>query len=144
MLKRMLTVSLYIDGASLGNPGDAGAGVVVYEGIREHRKLLVQRGFYLGKQTNNFAEYAALLVGLAVLLEKNPGTVTVHSDSELLCRQLQGAYRVKHENLIFPYTLAKLLLARFGEVRIQHIPREENKEADALSKKSAELRRNIE
>lgn len=139
----MLTVSLYIDGASLGNPGDAGAGVIIYEGIRAHRKLLVQKGFYLGKQTNNFAEYAALLFGLTELFEKNPVMVMVYSDSELLCRQLQGVYKVKHENLIFPYTLAKMLLKRFGEVRIEHIPREENKEADAFSKKSATLKKNI-
>ncbi len=139
----MLTVDLYIDGASLVNPGPAGTGVVIYEGGCPHHKPLVQKGFYIGRQTNNFAEYAALLFGLTELLEKKPDKVTILSDSELLCRQLQGLYKVRHENLVFSYALAKMLLARFKEVRIQHIPREENKEADEFSKKSAAMRKNI-
>jgi ribonuclease HI len=139
----MSVLSLYIDGASLGNPGSSGAGIVVYEGIPPHRKLIVRKGFYIGKQTNNFAEYAALLLGLSELRGKSETKLTVFSDSELLCRQLQGVYRVKHENLIFSHNLAKILISGFKDFQIKHIPREENGEADALSKKSAELKINI-
>lgn len=137
-------IILYIDGASLGNPGEAGTGVVVYEEKDGQKKVLLKKGYYIGKQTNNFAEYAALLFGLTELLPQADQAVTVYSDSELLCRQLQGIYKVKHENLIFSFNLAKELLRQFREVAIHHIPREQNREADALSKKSAESKKNIQ
>lgn len=137
-------IILYIDGASLGNPGDAGTGIVVYEEKDNQKKLLFKKGYYIGAQTNNFAEYAALLFGLTELLARADQAVTVYSDSELLCRQIQGIYKVKHENLIFSFNLAKELLRQFREVTIHHIPREQNREADALSKKSAESKKNVE
>lgn len=127
---------LYCDGASRGNPGEAGAGALL---IDENGKEISLTRF-LGKKTNNQAEYEALLLGLKELQKRGATEVEVKADSELLVRQLNGQYRVKHEGLVPLYKQAKDMLNSFTKTTIRHIPREENKKADRLSNEAIDLK----
>lgn len=125
---------LYIDGASFGNPGPSGVGIVlVVDG-----QIVVTRASDIGYGTNNRAEYTALLEGLRVARDHGVKDLTVRSDSQLLVRQMQGAYKVKHKGLVPLRIEAESLVREFERVRFEHIPRELNEEADALSKMGAE------
>ena len=88
---------------------------------------------YLGRATNNVAEYQALLHGLRYALSRGAQRVSVFSDSELVVRQISGAYRVKHPDMIPLHREAKSLLARFADARVSHVRREMNKDADRLA-----------
>lgn len=131
------SLRLHVDGASRGNPGEAGFGVHVTSADGE---ALAGLYGYLGRATNNVAEYQALLHGLRFALERGARDVRVYSDSELLVRQLAGRYRVKNPGLLPLFREAQSLLARFESVRVSHVPREENREADALANKAVDLR----
>jgi len=121
---------LYTDGASRGNPGEAGAGAVV---IDQKGNVIMEFSKYLGQNTNNVAEYLALIFGLREVLSIGGNSVRVFSDSELMVKQLNGAYRVKNEKLILLYNEVKKLLERFGQYDIMHIKREKNHHADRLA-----------
>ena len=129
-------VLIYIDGGSRGNPGDAGAGAY-FELDHQAWRGLYQ---YLGRQTNNYAEYAALLLALQYALQQGFPTVAIRADSQLLVRQMTGIYRVKDPVLQRLHSEAKRLLGRFERFSIQHIPRERNRKADALANKALDLR----
>lgn len=120
---------LYCDGASRGNPGESGAGALIVAPDGEEIPLTR----YLGHKTNNQAEYTALLLGLERLVALGAKDVEVRADSELMIRQLGGIYKVKHEGLKPLFAQAKDFLKQFQKVVLKHIPREENKKADALS-----------
>lgn len=122
--------SLYTDGASRGNPGDAGAGIVL---LGTDGKELQARSFYLGKCTNNAAEYQALIAGLECALETGCRSLNIFMDSQLIVRQVQGIYRVKNEQLRPMYNRTRDLLARLRSWEINHIPREKNCRADELA-----------
>lgn len=124
------TCSLYTDGASRGNPGDAGAGIVLLD---EDGSELLARSFYLGKCTNNSAEYQALIAGLENALEAGCKTLNIFLDSQLIVRQVQGLYKVKHEQLKPLYNQTRDLLAKLHSWEISHIPREKNFRADELA-----------
>ncbi|MBL7170635.1 MAG: ribonuclease HI family protein [Candidatus Omnitrophica bacterium] len=124
---------VYIDGASRGNPGQAGIGIAVYDG---NKKPVRQFGYYLGTLTNNMAEYMAAIFAVMVLLELGAKSVTIHSDSELLIRQLKGEYRVKNEKLLPLYLQIKFFLRSFEKVNFVHIRREKNKIADRLANRA--------
>jgi ribonuclease HI len=126
-------MTAYIDGASHGNPGPSAAGIVIYD---ENKKLIRQFGYYLGKLTNNLAEYMAVTLALAALSECGAKSATIYSDSELLIRQLNGQYRVKNERLIPLYLQIKFFLRSFKEVKFCHIGREHNKLADRLASRA--------
>jgi ribonuclease HI len=128
---------LHVDGASRGNPGEAGFGVHVASADGETIAGLYG---YLGRATNNVAEYQALLHGLRFALERGARDVRVFSDSELLVRQLAGRYRVKNPGLQPLFQEAQSLLARFDSARVSHVPREENREADALANRAVDLK----
>lgn len=128
---------LHVDGASRGNPGEAGFGVHVT--AADGREVAALFG-YLGKATNNVAEYQALLHGLRFALARGASAVEVFSDSELLVRQLEGRYRVKSPGLLPLHREARSLLARFARSRISHVPREKNREADALANRALDER----
>jgi len=128
---------VYIDGASRGNPGQAGIGVAIYNG---DRKSVRQFGYYLGKLTNNMAEYMAAIFAMTVLLELGVKSVTIYSDSELLVRQVNGEYRVKDEKLLPFYLQIKFFLSSFKEVKFFYIRREENKIADRLANRAIDER----
>jgi ribonuclease HI len=130
-------VRLHIDGASRGNPGEAGFGVWATDGRGEPRASLYG---YLGRATNNVAEYQALLHALRWALAQGAGRIEVCSDSELVVRQLEGRYRVKHPDMLRLHREARELLARFAEVHIRHVPRERNRDADRLANRALDER----
>ena len=120
---------LMVDGASRGNPGEAGCGAVIYD---EQGEILKELTSYLGSSTNNVAEYQGLLMGLEGVLKLGGRKLQIRSDSELLVRQLNGVYRVKDEKLKVLYRKALDLLGRLEAYRIIHVRREHNKLADRL------------
>ncbi len=126
-------LKLYSDGAARGNPGPAGAGAVL---MKQDGTLVAKLGKFLGTQTNNVAEYTALILGLETALRLGADEIDVFADSELLIRQLEGVYKVKSPGLKPLYDQVKLLLRRFQLVRLQHVPREKNKLADEMSNRA--------
>ena len=120
----------YIDGGSRGNPGPAGYGVR----IEDEQNVLVEelRGA-LGVATNNVAEYHGLLAALGFALERGHGDLLVRSDSQLLVRQMQGLYRVKHPGLRPLHGRATALARQVGRVRYEHVGRDQNARADRLA-----------
>lgn len=123
-----MMIKVFIDGASRGNPGFSSCAFVMID----HLIVLEEKGFYLGKVTNNQAEYSGLLMALLAAKEKHLDAIQIFSDSELLVKQLQGLYRVKSPNLISYYELYSLARSWFSQVFVEHIPREENVRADRL------------
>jgi ribonuclease HI len=121
---------LYSDGASRGNPGAAAIGFVLLD---PSGRELIAEGRAIGKQTNNVAEYTALLRGLETALELGVRRLRVRMDSELVVRQLQGIYRVKNAGLRPLFEAVQRLCRRFATCRIEHVPRAENARADALA-----------
>jgi ribonuclease HI len=124
---------LHCDGASRGNPGPAGAGVVLHD---PQGHLQVNRGRYLGETTNNVAEYQALLLGLAEARRLGVKKLQVLADSELMVRQLNGRYRVKSPHLIPLWRQALESLQQFDAYTVAHVPREENRLADAAANRA--------
>lgn len=124
---------LMVDGAARGNPGEAGSGAVICD---ETGALLEEICRYLGRATNNVAEYEALLVGLDGVLRLGGRRLTIQSDSELLVRQVTGQYRVRDEKLKKLHGKAVSLLRRLDAYRIIHVPREQNRMADRLANRA--------
>jgi ribonuclease HI len=123
-------LNIHTDGASRGNPGAAAFAYVIE---RDGADPIEEAGC-LGRMTNNQAEYTALVKALEHALEIGPtNRVLVHSDSELLVKQMRGEYRVKNEDLRDLYETAQKLVRRFtGPVTFRHVRRGENSRADAL------------
>lgn len=122
----------YIDGSSLGNPGEAGFGVVLRD---EKGSTIEMLGRYIGKATNNVAEYQGLIGCLELAKKFQPESLTVHSDSQLMVRQVSGEYKVKQPHLQALHRQVLAALRAFtGPVSIIHVPRERNKEADKLAR----------
>jgi ribonuclease HI len=121
---------LWTDGAARGNPGPAGIGAILKSPSGE---VLYTGSEYLGHTTNNVAEYKAVLLGLAGALQQGIQRVEVRADSELLIKQLKGEYRVKSAGLKPLFDEARQLLSRFKSVKLTHIRRELNGEADWLA-----------
>ena len=128
-------VIAHIDGASRGNPGPAAYAVVVESS--DGSKLAGFSG-YLGRATNNFAEYQALLAALEYALRNHHLRVHVQTDSELLARQIEGVYKVKSPGLKPLQEHARQMIARLESFSIQHVPREQNHEADQLANQALE------
>jgi ribonuclease HI len=121
-----------VDGAARGNPGEAGCGALI---IDDNGNVVKELSRYLGRTTNNVAEYEGLLMGLDALIRLGKRRVRVQSDSQLLVRQLNGEYRVKDEKLKTLFQSARALLRQFDGYRILYVPRELNKLADRLANK---------
>jgi len=121
---------IYSDGASRGNPGPSGIGAVILD---DDGKVVHEIAKYIGEATNNVAEYEALLEALDYCVKKKISPVEVLADSQLLIRQLSGAYKVKHENIIPLFQRAKGYLAHLKVTGFTHVPREQNKHADRLA-----------
>jgi len=130
-------IKIYIDGASRGNPGESGAGIVIKDGKGRIFKLRQ----YLGRATNNQAEYRALLLALKASRELGQ-SIKIFSDSELLVKQLKGSYRVKSKGLKPYFDEVRSLLKGFSSWEIAHIPREQNREADALANEAINTKEN--
>lgn len=121
---------LYTDGAARGNPGPAAVGIVIQDGSG---RVLREVARAIGRATNNQAEYRALILGLEEAARLGAAHLEVRMDSELIVRQLSGRYRVKDAALKVLFERASELLRGFPSVTLRHIPREDNRRADALA-----------
>jgi ribonuclease HI len=126
----MGNLTVYIDGASKGNPGKASIGIVIYS---DNNKILKKFGTSIGNATNNTAEYMALITVLIECLPYHPEQMEIRSDSLLLVRQMQGRYRVKDAWLQKLQFIASRLISGYKKVVFTHIQREGNKEADKIA-----------
>ena len=120
---------IYSDGGARGNPGPAGVGAVIYD---ENKKLVQEAGEYIGKKTNNQAEYQALILGLVKAKSLGAKELECYLDSELVVKQMQGEYRVKDVKLKPLYAEAENLAKNFTQISYAHVRRENNEEADRL------------
>ncbi len=120
----------HTDGGARGNPGPAGYGVVIHDAQGNKVAALSQ---YLGHQTNNFAEYQALIAALEHTVKHGPKALKVISDSELLVRQMKGIYKVKEPTLRDLHARATQLVRQLDWFEIEHVLRSHNKEADQLA-----------
>lgn len=128
---------IHIDGASRGNPGEAGFGIHVED---EAGDSVAELYGYLGQATNNVAEYQALIHALRYALGKGARRIKLFSDSELIVRQVAGAYKVKHPAMRALHGEAMALIARFEQAALSHVPRERNREADRLANRALDER----
>ena len=128
--KDVTDLVIHTDGASRGNPGKAGIGVAIFD---KNYHLLEELCKFIGESTNNVAEYQAMILAAQKAVAYNARKVTFKTDSELLVRQLNGAYRVKSQNILPLYHELTILLGKIPEWKIQHVRREENVCADALA-----------
>ena len=122
--------TLYADGASRGNPGEAGVGAVIAD---SHGRTVKELKYFLGVASNNDAEYQAAILALEKAYELGAKRVALHLDSELVVRQLKGEYRVREPHLKDLHRKAMEALNRFSRYSILHISREENRRADQLA-----------
>ncbi len=120
----------YTDGGARGNPGPAGYGVVIQD---ESGRAVAKLSQYLGHQTNNFAEYQALIAALEYAVRHGHKGLKVISDSELLVRQINGIYKVKNPTLQDLYARARQLIRQLDWFSINHVLRGNNQEADRLA-----------
>jgi ribonuclease HI len=122
------TWTIHTDGAARGNPGPAAfAYVIARPGLP-----VIEASGHLGDTTNNIAEYTALVRGLERARELSGRRLVIHSDSELMVRQMNGAYKVKHPGILELHRRAQELVRQFESVQIRHVRREANSEADRL------------
>ncbi len=125
-------LTLYCDGGSRGNPGPAAIGAVVFDATVEPPAPLASVSEYIGITTNNVAEYKALIAGLEAVADLHARLIHVRADSLLVINQLRGRWKVKHANMLPLHAQARSLLAAYDVVDLEHVPRAENTEADAL------------
>lgn len=130
------TATMHIDGAARGNPGPAAYAVV----LARPGGPVVEEAAPIGTATNNVAEYTALVQGLTLAAKLGVKELAVFSDSELLVKQMNGEYRVKHPDLLGLYQEAKRLIARFERVTLSHVRREQNKRADEIGNEALDGR----
>ncbi len=130
-----MKLKIYVDGCSKGNPGRAGAAALIYD---EQGCLLSEVSRYLGEATNNVAEYNALLLALEEADILGGRQLQVFSDSELMVRQYNGEYKIKNRALQGLSIEVRRRVAKFDQVLLSHIPRQDNKEADALANKAVQ------
>lgn len=122
---------IYTDGGARGNPGPAGIGVFITD---EAGKMLEEHAVFLGHATNNQAEYKAVVLALERALALGAEAVEIRADSELLIKQANGEYKVKHPNIAPLYLQMKNFETALGNrVRYRHVRRERNKDADRLA-----------
>lgn len=124
---------LRFDGASKGNPGKAGSGAVLYDSIG-NEVFTISRN--LGIQTNNYAEYFGLLIGLQEASKRDIKYIHVEGDSQLVINQLTGKYRIKNEKLKILYLALQPIISGFTDIKFKHIYRNKNSRADELANKA--------
>jgi ribonuclease HI len=126
-----LKAVMHCDGASRGNPGPASAGAQITDASTG--QILAEVSEALGVATNNVAEYMALVLGLQKARQMGVQEILIRADSQLLIRQINGQYRVKHPDMQRLHAQASALLGQFAKWRAEHVPREANAEADRLA-----------
>lgn len=130
---------IHTDGASRGNPGEAGIGAVIAD---PQGRTVKEVKLFLGMVTNNVAEYRAVICALEKAWQLGAAKVRVYLDSELVVRQLCGEYRVREAHLQTLHQQAMEILHRFAQYSIHHIPREQNRRADQLANEAIDQRVN--
>ena len=123
--------TLFFDGCSKGNPGRAGAGAVLYN--PQGAELFAESVFAGYSATNNEAEYTGLILGLNEALKQGITELQVRGDSQLIIRQMQGKYKVNSPNLVPLHQCANTLASKFAKIEFEHVYRDKNQRADALS-----------
>ena len=132
-MKSAPPTEVYIDGASRGNPGPAGIGAVFFDA---QGRPFVELSEYLGETTNNVAEYLALLYALQEAQALGLKRLAVKTDSELLAKQLAGAYKVRDGTLRLFHDFARRAIKKFEGVSVEHVHRERNTHADRLASRA--------
>ena len=128
---------MYFDGCSKGNPGEAGAGAVIYHNNDE----IWSSSVYVGdKKTNNVAEYTGMIIGLTEAINRNIKQLSVKGDSMLVIKQMKGEYQVRSTNLTELFTISTQLASQFDIITFDHVYRHMNKRADELSNDGILLR----
>lgn len=123
-----MQATLFTDGGARGNPGPAGMGALLFS----DDKLIDFDGAYHEHQTNNQAEYKALLIGLNMARKNKVRNLACFLDSELIVKQLNGEYKVRNESMISLYQEVQKLKENFESIEFVHVPRKQNKHADKL------------
>ena len=123
------TTEVYTDGASRGNPGESGIGVLVIRPDGSRKEIRE----YIGRGTNNEAEYRALIAALGYLVAEDSPQVRIHTDSQLVANQMNGLWKVKDPKLRILHLKAKKLASLLPALEIEYVPREDNVEADGLA-----------
>ncbi len=132
----MKKLKIYTDGGARGNPGPAGCGVVVLD---ENNQLIKKIKKYLGHQTNNYAEYSAVILALEETKKMNADELDFYLDSELVVKQLRREYKIKNQDLAKLFVKIYNLSQSFKRINFNHIPREENKQADNLANQAMDI-----
>jgi len=138
--RRLQGLVLNTDGACRGNPGPAACGVRLADVDGD---VLVERGFYIGRATNNIAEYTGAIRGLELAQSLDATHVLVRSDSQLLVYQMDGRYKIKKAHLKKLNDQLRALAATFESVTFEYVPREENETADRLAKMAVKAKRDV-
>ncbi|MBM7623201.1 ribonuclease HI family protein [Sporohalobacter salinus] len=125
-----MKLKIYTDGASRGNPGPAGIGVLIKDGLDNIKEEIAD---YIGEATNNEAEYQAIIAGLKKARDFNAESINLFSDSQLVVKQISGEYRVRSEKLRPYYLEIKELIKELPDCSFQHISRDNNQKADELA-----------
>src|SRR5687768_15676707 len=134
------TLTLEFDGGSRGNPGPAGIGIVIRA---KDGTPLVTIGRFIGRATNNVAEYRALITALEEAQKLGAQNVLIRGDSELIIKQMKGEYRVKHPDMKVLHEEAQELIHRFGSARIEHNLRHKNELADKLANLAMDRQKDV-
>ena len=129
------SLTMYIDGASSGNPGPAGIGIVILD---HDGRQVGKISSYIGTRTNNYAEYTALIRALKIAIYFKAKVVKIRTDSELVVKQISGEFKVKNDQIKKLYDQASGLLKSLANCKIEHVPRSQNDKADYLAKKATQ------
>ncbi len=129
------SLTIFVDGASRGNPGPASIGALILDPEGNTLKTLSES---IGHATNNIAEYSALIYALQEAVAMGASKVLVKTDSQLMARQYTGEYAVREPHVKIMHRIVKRLAGYFEQCTVVHIPREENTEADRLAGRAVE------
>jgi Ribonuclease HI len=129
------SLTMYVDGASSGNRGPAGIGIVILD---QDGRQVGKISSYIGSRTNNFAEYTALIRALKIAKYFKTKVLKIRTDSELVVKQINGEYKVKNEQMKKLYDQAISLIRSISSCKIDHVPRGQNDKADYLAKKATQ------
>jgi len=130
-------LEIYTDGGARGNPGPAGIGVVIWQG----NELVGTYSKYIGKATNNQAEYKAVIFALEQAKRLKALELNIYMDSELAVNQLNRKFKIKNGELGLLFVKAWNMMIGFESVKFHHIPREKNREADKLVNKAIDAKK---
>jgi ribonuclease HI len=133
----MSKIVIYTDGGARGNPGPSGVGAVIFDGD-ENGTVLAEISEFLGHQTNNYAEYEAIVLALekCIALGLTERPVELRADSKLAVEQLSGRWKVKDASIREQYNKVQTLLDSFAQISFTHVRRELNKHADMLANRA--------